>query len=724
MANDTLTQAQTDYDRRLDTRGPRRQEDRELNESLQRQLRFEQLVGRLSAIFINLADDEVDAAINDALREVSEFLRSDFSTFIVAVPETGELQHSHQWIAPNVEAEIDFINFDIERDAPWVAQKLAAGEPIAINDPSDLPGQAAREREIIRDLGIQSVLWVPIHLRDRVAGAIAINRMVQGESWPLELVAPLKLIGEILINALARRNASTALNERLRFEELVSRLSAQFIDVSNENLDEAINSVLREVGEYADCDETFLVQFETHIITSGVNHSWFRDGKLRELNFDLQQFLEVFPWAAVRVQRGESIMFDSLAELPPVAAAEYAYLERQGILSALVVPILRDETLLGLFIVQYFREQSWSDHLVKQIHLLAQIFFSALERNAADRGLQAALTEISRLKDQLEAENELLQHEIEILSSHAEIVGDSPALKSVIQQAEQVAPQDSIVLIQGETGSGKELIANLIHRESSRARRNMVRVNCASLPATLIEAELFGREKGAYTGALSKQIGRFELADGSTLFLDEIGELPLELQAKLLRVLQDGEFERLGGRRTLKVDVRLIAATNRDLSTMVAEGKFREDLYYRLNVFPIAVPPLRERRADIPALVWSFVREYSENMGKSIDRISKSTMQHLQAYDWPGNVRELRNVIERAMILSREGTLVVSLDKSDNGTPGGQTLKEVERNHILAILEQTRWRIRGDAGAARILDMNPTTLESRVKKLGIRRPDK
>jgi transcriptional regulator with GAF, ATPase, and Fis domain len=724
MANDTLIHAQTDYDRRIDTAIPRRRSDRELNQTLARQLQFEQLVAQLSATFINLAGDEADAAINDALCEVSEFLQSDFSTFIVAAAETGEMQHSHQWVAPHVEAEVDFINFDIERDAPWVAQKLAAGEPIVINDPSDLPGQAAREREIIRSLGIQSVLWVPIHLRDRVAGAIAINRTGQGENWPLELVAPLKLIGEILINALARRNASTALDERLRFEELVSRLSAQFIDVSNENLDETINSVLREVGEYADCDETFLVQFETHIVTSGVDHSWFRDGKLRELNFDLQQFLEVFPWAAVRVQRGESIMFGSLAELPPEAAAEHAYLESQGVLSALVVPILRDETLLGLFFVQGFRERSWSDHLVKQIHLLAQIFFSALERNAADQGLQAALTEIGRLKDQLEAENELLQHEIANLTSHEEIVGDSPALKSVIAQAQQVAPLDSIVLIEGETGSGKELVANLIHRESPRAAKSMVRVNCAALPAALIESELFGRDKGAYTGALSKQAGRFELADGSTLFLDEIGELPLELQAKLLRVLQHGEFERLGSNRTLKVDVRLIAATNRELSALVDAGDFREDLYYRLNVFPLRVPPLRERREDIPALVWSFVRECGETMGKSIDRISKGTMRRLQAYDWPGNVRELRNVIERAMILSREGTLVVSLGKSGNGTPGGQTLKEVERNHILAILEQTRWRIRGDAGAARILDMNPTTLESRMKKLGIRRPDK
>jgi transcriptional regulator with GAF, ATPase, and Fis domain len=280
---------------------------------------------------------------------------------------------------------------------------------------------------------------------------------------------------------------------------------------------------------------------------------------------------------------------------------------------------------------------------------------------------------------------------------------------------------NSIVLIQGETGSGKELIANLIHRESPRAHRKMVRVNCASLPATLIEAELFGREKGAYTGALSKQAGRFEMADGSTLFLDEIGELALELQAKLLRVLQDGEFERLGSTRTLKVDVRVITATNSDLATLVAEGTFRQDLYYRLNVFPIVVPPLRERRMDIPALVWSFVREFSETMGKSIDKISKSTMQHLQAYDWPGNVRELRNMIERSMILSRGGTLAVSLGEVGSDQLASQTLAEVDRHHIHSVLEQTGWRIRGAGGAAQALGLNPSTLESRMKKLGIKR---
>jgi len=262
---------------------------------------------------------------------------------------------------------------------------------------------------------------------------------------------------------------------------------------------------------------------------------------------------------------------------------------------------------------------------------------------------------------------------------------------------------------------------------SRRLGKKMIRVNCAALPATLIEAELFGREKGAYTGASSKQIGRFELANHSTLFLDEIGDLPMELQPKLLRVLQEGEFERLGSSQTVKVDVRVIVATNRSLAEQVAAGEFREDLFYRLNVFPIEMPPLRERRTDIPALVWSFVREFGDTMGKSIDKISKNTMKQLQAYEWPGNVRELRNVIERSMILNQNGVLSVQLAKpggNGNVRPTSQTLTGVETHHIESVLEQTGWRVRGDGGAARILGINPTTLDSRMKKLGIKRLDR
>jgi transcriptional regulator with GAF, ATPase, and Fis domain len=275
----------------------------------------------------------------------------------------------------------------------------------------------------------------------------------------------------------------------------------------------------------------------------------------------------------------------------------------------------------------------------------------------------------------------------------------------------------------GETGSGKEVLAQAIHDASTRKDRPMVKVNCAALPATLIESELFGREKGAFTGAIARQAGRFEIADGSTIFLDEIGELPLELQPKLLHVLQEGEFERLGGARTIKVDVRVIAATNRDLAQAVREGRFREDLFYRLDVFPIELPPLRERPEDIPLLTWIFVKEFSNSMGKQIEKISADSMSTLMAYSWPGNIRELRNVIERAMILAHGPILHVKLGhkplRLDPGKPADGTLDQAERAHIVRALERCGWRIRGVSGAAEQLGVKPTTLESRMKKLGI-----
>ena len=343
--------------------------------------------------------------------------------------------------------------------------------------------------------------------------------------------------------------------------------------------------------------------------------------------------------------------------------------------------------------------------------------------------LRRATAEIRDLKDRLELENAYLRHEITVSHTHEGIVGESPAIKHVLSQVEQVAGTDATVLILGETGVGKELVARAIHRHSTRQSRALVKVNCAALPPTLIESELFGREKGAYTGALTRQAGRFEVADRSTIFLDEIGELPLELQAKLLRVIQEGEFERLGSTATRKADVRVIAASNRDLDAAVRAGTFRADLYYRLRVFPIEVPPLRLRRDDIPLLVWFFLGELGPALGKRIERVPPSVMTHLVAYDWPGNIRELRNVLERALIISRGP--ILSLDESfeASASPADAvietreigTLERVERDHILRVLAECAWRVRGPGNAAERLGLNASTLYSRMKKLKIQR---
>jgi DNA-binding NtrC family response regulator len=323
----------------------------------------------------------------------------------------------------------------------------------------------------------------------------------------------------------------------------------------------------------------------------------------------------------------------------------------------------------------------------------------------------------------LNAVQKALARDTEIYSG--EIVGRSAAIRKVLMQVEQVASAGVTVLLLGETGTGKELLARALHARSPRHARPMIALNCAALPATLVESELFGREKGAYTGALTRQAGRFELADRSTLFLDEVGELPPETQVKLLRVLQDGRFERLGGGVTMRADVRVIAASNRDLERAVREGTFRNDLYYRLNVFPIRLPPLRERREDIPQLAWAFIKELAPAMGKTIESISPASLEALSRYDWPGNVRELRNVMERALIVCRSPVLHVEppeVPSPDDKEPAeALTLEEVERRHIRSVLAQTGWRVSGRHGAAAVLGLKPTTLESRMAKLGIRR---
>ena len=346
--------------------------------------------------------------------------------------------------------------------------------------------------------------------------------------------------------------------------------------------------------------------------------------------------------------------------------------------------------------------------------------YNELERQAVE--LRTALAEVKTLKDRLEVENIYFRRESKLKHQFNNIIGQSDGLKYVLYRVEQVASMNTTILILGETGTGKELIAAAVHNMSPRKERPLITVNCAALPGNLIESELFGREKGAFTGADTRQVGRFEVAHGSTLCLDEIGELPLEMQGKLLRVIQHKEFERLGSSHTTKVNVRIVATTNRDLEKEVREGRFRQDLYYRLNVFPITVPPLRQRQEDIPLMVQAFIERYSRKSGKQITSISKETMKTLQDYQWPGNVRELESIIERAVILCPGPVLHLAdlLEISSPATSSAvRTLEETERNQMLKILSETKWRIEGKDGAAAILGLNASTLRARMHKLGI-----
>jgi formate hydrogenlyase transcriptional activator len=407
------------------------------------------------------------------------------------------------------------------------------------------------------------------------------------------------------------------------------------------------------------------------------------------------------------------------------------------------LPLTTARRRLGTLVFASKQPSAYDEVELDYLQLVANQVAVAVENALAFQAIEATLREIEALKDQLAKENAYLEEEVRTGHNFGEIVGESPALRRVLKEIETVAPTGSTVLVRGETGTGKELIARAVHDLSPRRERTFVKLNCAAIPTGLLESELFGHEKGAFTGAIAQKVGRFELAHRGTLFLDEVGDIPPELQPKLLRVLQEQEFERLGGTRTIKVDVRLVAATHRDLARMVADGRFREDLYYRLHVFPVVLPPLRDRRDDIPRLVRHFTQQFARRMGRRIETIPTAVMEALARYPWPGNVRELQNVIERAVILSPGPSLQVPLgdlrtDEEEGIRTGdeaqptplprssllpgpSETLVDAEREHIVRILRETGGVLGGPKGAAARLGMKRSTLYKKMKKLGISR---
>lgn len=517
------------------------------------------------------------------------------------------------------------------------------------------------------------------------------------------------------------KHAEEDTQKNLQFEKLISRLSADFINLSFDKVDKKINEGLKLIVESLGIDRSLLHEFSKDRQTLRLSYFYVRPG-IKEPTSVITSKDQ--PYLTKTILKSEIVGFEQIDDLHQTAKLERKYLRQQGVKSALAIPLVVDNKPVGaLTFTTVYHKRSWPDELIQRLKLVSEIFANAMDRKQKEQTLQNAFAEIKHLEKRLQQENTYLRKEIELKHSHTEIVGTSNAIKEVLGQAEQVAATESTVLILGETGTGKELVARAVHRLSSRSDRTMIKVNCAALPPTLIEGELFGREKGAYTGALTKEAGRFELADGSTIFLDEISELPLELQSKLLRVLQDGQFERLGSPRTLSVDVRIIAATNRDLVQMVRDNKFREDLYYRLNVFPITMPPLRARTDDIPALVWTFVKEFEKTMAKRIESISRKNIQGLKSYSWPGNIRELQNVVEQAMIICQEKVLHVRIpDFQESIHSVDLKLEDVVRNHILQVLENSGWRVKGKNGAAEMLGIKPTTLYSKMNRLGIKRP--
>jgi formate hydrogenlyase transcriptional activator len=699
-----------------------------------KQLRkFDRIVSEIASNFVHLPLEQVDGEIEKALGEICECVNADWSTTLFwNGQEKTTFTVSHEWHAKSIDNP--YWKGTIISEKSWMTERLKEAKVIRITKPDDFPPEAASVREICGQLGLWSMLWVPFSTSRGLHGYVTLGTVNRPGSWSEDVISQLSLMGNVFAKAIEHRRAALEAKQLRQFQQVVSKTASRFIHLPPEQVDGEINRALSEICCCVDADWSTTLFWNNQEKTEfTVSHEWQAD------SIDSPCYkgsvISIESWLMTRLQKAKVFYISKPDDFPPEAVKVREAYGQLGIWSMLCVPFSTSLGLHGYVTLNTVnRPGSWSEDVISQLSLIGNIFANAIEHQKADLKLQNAYNEIRELKDHIEADNITLRNEIKASDLEDDLIGKSHAFRTALHQVEQVGPTYSTVLILGETGTGKGMIARRIHELSGRKDRPMVVVNCAALPAALIESELFGHEKGAFTGADKRKIGRFELADGGTILLDEVGDLPLELQAKLLRILHDHEFERLGSSTTRTVDTRVMAATNRDLDKLISQGVFRADLYYRLGVFPIRIPSLRERSDDIPLLVWYFITNLQARLGKKIDKVPAPVMDALISYDWPGNVRELRNVIERAMILTMgiklelksvlptiqdgmEASLITSKSPSAK-------LEEVDRAHITSVLEDCGWKIRGEDGAADRLGLKRSTLQSRMKKLGIQRPTK
>ena len=513
--------------------------------------------------------------------------------------------------------------------------------------------------------------------------------------------------------------------ELLPFEKLLVNLSSAFSALDTDAVDAGVARAIEELAAALSVDECTLLSFNER---SGVSivHSWAAPPNIPYRDEDLPGM----SWLIQRLARNVVVALTPDMEPPPQTEEQSAERRLNPATRLAVSIVLGNRVAYGLIVGRYQYRGDWRTPFIDRLRLAGEIIAAGLERRQNEETRRVLQADADSRDRAASADMQYLRDEARNRVEADQIIGESPAFRAALARLTQVAPLDATVLLLGETGTGKELFARALHDRSRRRARTLIRVNCAALPASLIESELFGHERGAFTGAVATRQGRFELADGGTIFLDEIGDLNPELQAKLLRVLQEGEFERVGSSKTRRVDVRVIAATHINLEEAVASGRFRADLYYRLSVFPIQLPPLRERREDIPQLVWFFIHLRQRELCRRIERVPAPVMQALQYHDWPGNVRELENVVERAMIRSADGTLQLDdplrVDRVARPMPNGCTdsLDAVQRGHIERVLRECGGRINGPGNAAVRLGIHPNTLRFRIKKLGVEMPER
>jgi formate hydrogenlyase transcriptional activator len=655
---------------------------------LRERLRLEELVADHSARLVNHNPNQMDGTIADALIMLLLFFKVNYCGLLEVVPKERQIRVLHMASEKKPRSDISGIN--IVAIYPQAYDRAVVGaEPIVFLRPESVAPVKDTESAVWQIWKSLTLCMIPLYTNKQVTHCMGLWSKAGAWNWPLVYANRLRLLGEVFAKVLIHKADLVALrkNEILLAEmQRIAHMGGWSWDMAS--------------GDLYLSDEAYRI-FGLQPRASGVTS----ETCLSFVHPDDKQAVE-------------QAIDTSLTNPRKKYEIEHRLICADG----------SERMVQG-------RGEVIRDAAGKPVRMIGTIF-DITERKQTEARLQKALDEINRHEKQLEAENIYLRDEIGLGKGFANIVGASDPIQHVMFRIRQVAKMNTTVLLTGETGTGKGVFARALHDSGNRNGAPFVQVNCAGLPANLIESELFGREKGAFTGATEKQIGRFELANGGTIFLDEIGELPIDLQAKLLKVIESGEFERLGSPRTVKVDVRIIASTNRNLKDQIKNGHFRKDLFYRLNVFPIKIPPLRERREDVPLLVQFFVDKFNKRCNKHITDIPGETMDALQAYEWPGNVRELMNVVERSVIISNSPVLQIA-DHIDISIPGrGEELPvhrtaattnglaEMERDHILEILRNTGWKIEGPCGSAHALGLKPSTLRARMKKLRIKRSEK
>lgn len=646
--------------------------------------RFGEMLDNLSSRFVNIAPDKVDMEITQSLTQIRQFFGVDRCAFLEVLKDCG----SSRGLFEADDETSPHETFSVASH-PWAYHRLIEQKiPVALSSLDELPPEAETDRISWLKTNVSSMLIIPIHLESRITHLFGLYVRQPGHQWTDDHIRRLNLLGGIFNRALIHKHDQDLLIKGQRLLSEAERIA--------------------HLGSY-----TWNVKEGTHIWSD--------------------EFYRIFGYQPNQIQPTYEAFLAGVHQddRDRVHEANLACTADPGKKYSIEYRVVRPDSVERIV---YARAKVHLDENRKPLNMIGTVQ-DITEIKHVQNALDKAFHEIKQLKEQLEAENIYLRREVDTQEGFGDIVGVSNAIKYVIHRIRQVACTKTTVLLLGETGTGKSVFARNLHEASDRRNKTFVKVNCASLPPNLIESELFGREKGAFTGSTARQIGRFELANSGTIFLDEIGELPLDLQTKLLKVIEEGEFERLGSPRSYKCDVRIISSTNRDLEEEINKGNFRRDLFYRLNVFPITIPPLRQRKEDIAPLARFFVEKFNRGMGKNISRISAGAIKKMEDYEWQGNVRELMNVIERAVILSDgpELEVAITMDIKTAGSPGDQggtssktavskELLNVEREHIRTILEESGWRVEGPKGAATKLGLNPSTLRARMKKLSIKRP--